>query len=41
LGPRTDDILRACVLTLARNPRLALAEIPICLTNAKWRAKLT
>jgi hypothetical protein len=40
-GPRTDDILRACVLTLARDPRLTLAEIPTCLSNAAWRAPLT
>jgi hypothetical protein len=40
-GPRTDDILRACVLTLARDPRLTLAEIPTCLTNPAWRAPLT
>jgi hypothetical protein len=29
-GPRTDDIMRACVLTMARDPRLTLAEIPTC-----------
>lgn len=40
-GPRTDDILRACVLTLARDQRLTLAEIPTCLSNAAWRAPLT
>ena len=40
-GPRTDDILRACVLTLARDPRLTLAEIPTCLSNTAWRAPLT
>ncbi len=40
-GPRTDDILRACVLTLARDPRLTLAEIPTCLSNPAWRAPLT
>lgn len=40
-GPRTDDILRACVLTLARDPQLTLAEIPTCLTNPAWRAPLT
>ncbi len=40
-GPRTDDILRACVLTLARDERLTLAEIPTCLANAAWRAPLT
>jgi Type IV secretion-system coupling protein DNA-binding domain/TraM recognition site of TraD and TraG len=40
-GPRTDDILRACVLTLARDPRLTLAEIPTCLSNAAWRGPLT
>ncbi|MGH3260988.1 MAG: type IV secretion system DNA-binding domain-containing protein, partial [Trebonia sp.] len=40
-GPRTDDILRACVLTLARDPRLTLAEIPTCLANPAWRQRLT
>jgi hypothetical protein len=40
-GPRTEDIMRACVLTLARYPRLTLAEIPTCLANAAWRAPLT
>lgn len=40
-GPRTDDILRACVLTLARDPRLTLAEIPTCLSNQAWRSPLT
>jgi Helicase HerA, central domain/TraM recognition site of TraD and TraG len=40
-GPRTDDILRACVLTLARDPRLTLAEIPACLADPGWRARLT
>jgi hypothetical protein len=40
-GPRTDDILRACVLTLARDPKLTLAEIPTCLANPTWRQRLT
>jgi hypothetical protein len=40
-GPRTDDILRASVLTLARDPKLTLAEIPTCLANPAWRAPLT
>lgn len=40
-GPRTDDILRACVLTLARDPRMTLAEVPTCLANPNWRARLT
>jgi len=40
-GPRTDDILRACVLTLARDPRMTLAEIPTCLADATWRRRLT
>jgi hypothetical protein len=40
-GPRTDDILRACVLTLARDPRMTLAEIPTCLADAHWRRRLT
>ncbi len=40
-GPRTDDILRACVLTLARDPRMTLAEIPTCLADPNWRRRLT
>src|SRR6266540_602906 len=40
-GPRTDDILRACVLTLARDARMTLAEVPTCLANPNWRARLT
>lgn len=40
-GPRTDDILRACVLTLIRDPRMTLAEVPTCLADPNWRRRLT
>lgn len=36
-GPRSDDILRAACLTLARIEGATLAEIPLLLTRAEWR----
>ncbi|GII52843.1 hypothetical protein Pth03_12320 [Planotetraspora thailandica] len=38
-GPRTDDIMRGCALTLARHGG-TLADIPLLLTNAAYRAEL-
>jgi len=32
-GPRTDDILRAALLTLAHQPGMTLAEVPLLLTG--------
>ncbi|MEO6858223.1 MAG: TraM recognition domain-containing protein, partial [Solirubrobacteraceae bacterium] len=40
-GPRTDDILRAAVLTLLRKPGATLCEIPILLLDPVVRQKLT
>lgn len=39
-GPRTDDILRAAVLTLAGVPGMTLVEIPLLLTDASFRRRL-
>ena len=40
-GPRTDDILRAAVLTLsAVSPQSTLADIPRLLTDRSWQAVL-
>jgi hypothetical protein len=36
-GPRTDDVLRAALLTLMRRPGMTLAEVPLLLTNPAWR----
>jgi len=40
-GPRTDDILRAALLTLLRHPGATLCEVPILLLNRDVRARLT
>jgi len=40
-GPRTDDILRAAILTLLREPGATLCEIPALLLNPHVRHKLT
>ncbi|MDT0304322.1 type IV secretory system conjugative DNA transfer family protein [Streptomonospora wellingtoniae] len=42
-GPRTDDILRAATLTLARtgDPTLTLGEIPPLLTDENYRRSIT
>jgi len=40
-GPRTDDVLRACLLTLTAAPEPAtLVDVPQLLTDARWRAQL-
>jgi hypothetical protein len=39
-GPRTDDILRAAVLTLAQEPGMTLAEVPVLLTDGGFRRRL-
>jgi hypothetical protein len=36
-GPRTDDVLRAALLTLMRRPGMTLTEVPLLLTNSVWR----
>ncbi|GAA4898517.1 type IV secretory system conjugative DNA transfer family protein [Streptomonospora salina] len=42
-GPRTDDILRAATLTLARtgDPTLTLGEVPRLLTDQSYRHRIT
>jgi Type IV secretion-system coupling protein DNA-binding domain len=41
-GPRTDDILRSSLLTLARAPEpMTLADVPRLLTDDAWRKTLT
>ena len=39
-GPRTDDILRAALLTLVGVPRMTLAEVPLLLTDPGFRRPL-
>jgi hypothetical protein len=40
-GPRTDDILRAAVLTLLRHPGTTLCDVPILLLDRGVRSRLT
>ena len=40
-GPRTDDVLRAALLTLMRDPQATLCEVPLLLLNRTARAQLT
>jgi len=39
-GMRTDDILKAALLTLLRRPGSTLAHIPLLLTNAPFRTRI-
>ncbi|OHV36496.1 hypothetical protein BCD49_19710 [Pseudofrankia sp. EUN1h] len=39
-GPRTDDILRSALLTLAAEPGMTLTEVPLILTDAGFRRRL-
>lgn len=39
-GPRTDDILRSALLTLATRPGMTLCEVPLLLTDAAFRRRL-
>lgn len=39
-GPRTDDILRAALLTLVGVPGMTLAEVPLVLTDAAFRREV-
>jgi hypothetical protein len=39
-GPRTDDILRAALLTLVGVPGMTLAEVPLLLTDPSFRRPL-
>jgi hypothetical protein len=40
-GPRTQDILHACLLTLARRDDATLVMLPLLLTNTGFRRSLT
>lgn len=40
-GPRTDDILRSCCLTLSATPQASLANIPKLLENSSFRRRTT
>jgi hypothetical protein len=37
LGPRSEDLLRASLLTGMSNPDFTLVDIPLLLSNAAWR----
>lgn len=39
-GPRTDDIFRAALLTLAMSGQATLCEVPLLLTNPTYRRRL-
>jgi hypothetical protein len=39
-GPRTDDILRAALLTLVQQPGMTLCEVPLLLTDEVFRRRL-
>jgi hypothetical protein len=39
-GPRTDDILRAALLTLISQPGMTLCEVPLLLTDQAFRRRL-
>ncbi|HEV2010901.1 MAG TPA: hypothetical protein VGS17_07745, partial [Candidatus Limnocylindria bacterium] len=39
-GMRTDDILKAALLTLLRRPGSTLAHVPLLLTNAPFRTRI-
>ncbi len=39
-GPRTDDILRAALLTLAAEPGMTLVEVPLLLTDEAFRRRM-
>lgn len=41
LGPRSEDILRSALLTLARSEGMTLAEVEPLLTNVAFRRRLT
>lgn len=40
-GPRTDDVLRAALLTLLRHPQTTLTEVPPLLLDRRVRSRLT
>jgi hypothetical protein len=40
-GPRTDDVLKSALLTLLQTDRPTLAQIPLLLADAPYRARVT
>jgi hypothetical protein len=40
-GPRTEDVLRSACLTLTRRPDTTLADVPLLLSDARYRATFT
>jgi len=40
-GPRTDDVLRAALLTLLRHPETTITEVPLLLLDKRVRSRLT
>jgi len=40
-GPRTDDVLRAALLTLLGRSGMTLAEVPLLLTDERFRRRFT
>ena len=40
-GPRTDDVLRAALLTLLRHPETTITEVPSLLLDRRVRSRLT
>ncbi len=40
-GPRTDDVLRAALLTLLRHPETTITEVPLLLLDRRVRSRLT
>ncbi len=40
-GPRTQDVMNAAILTLARKPHSTLLELPALLSNAAFRRRMT
>jgi hypothetical protein len=39
-GPRTDDVLRAALLTLLRHPETTITEVPLLLLDKRVRSRL-
>jgi hypothetical protein len=39
-GPRTQDVLHSCLLTLAKTPGMTLTALPLLLSNAAFRHSL-
>jgi energy-coupling factor transporter ATP-binding protein EcfA2 len=39
-GPRTDDVLRSCLLTLAYHPNTTLVDVPLLLQDPDYRSRI-